>query len=119
MSTEAQHSETNVLLKPIAKARTEISSLGANENIFSSNLTPTREVGFFSVLVSMKQVGRLKVYWTDGSASDTIGVLSSVATFVVDEGYSFLLPVRQDRSYNFQYTAAGTVGLLQVDEVLG
>lgn len=117
MSTEAQHTETNAIIKPIAVDRIEISSIAANADIFPTRLTPTRETGIFRFQVAFAQAGRPRVSVHTSTNSFTFGVLTESATLVADEGYSFDLQVRSDRTYNLQFTAAGTLVLAQVDEV--
>lgn len=117
MSSQGQTEEINRRLSTIAVGRTSVTSIGANENLFAVDLTPLFPAGQFRCLASFAQVGRVSVIANTGTNTFAMGVLTETATLVANEGYAFDFPVRQDWSYNFQYTAAGSLNVFSVDEI--
>lgn len=117
MSTVGQHDETNRLLSAIPVDRTSVTSIGANESLFATGLVPSRAVGQFRVQANFAQAGRISVIVATSTASWAMGVLTETGTLVANEGYTFQFSTRGDRTYNFTYTAAGSVNELVVDEI--
>ncbi|MEM2179072.1 MAG: hypothetical protein QW272_09670 [Candidatus Methanomethylicaceae archaeon] len=103
-------------LKPIQKAAIFNTSISANTNIFSSDLTPTNTPCIFRIYAVFDTGGILTVKRTFGATTVSENLYSG-NPLVANSAYIFDIAVRSGDSINLQYSVAATAILLMVMEI--
>jgi len=117
-ASEATLSALKDKLTPILKGSVFNTSVSANTNIFTTDLTPTNSPTTFRIYCCFNASGVLSVKRTSG-ATTVAEQLNGGAALNANAAYMFDILVESGESINLQYSVAATALCLKVVEVPG
>jgi len=103
-------------LTPVVKASIFNTSVSANTNIFSNNLTPTNSPTVFRIYATFSAAGTLTVKRTK-SATTISETLNGGNALSANAAYIFDIIVESGETINLQYSVAATALVLKVIEL--
>lgn len=105
-------------LAPLAKASEHNIPVTSDTDILSQSLTPTNTPCLFRTMVCLGTTGTFSAMVTKGGSTQQLE-LNSATNLTADAVYIFDILVHSGDTVNFQHSAAATLKVLRVQEIVG